>query len=182
MRKDFSGDNALIYDETGELLASVNIIEHDTKENAIEVRDLPTLVVGDPCRVLILTAPAPYEYRGIIRKRARSRIITLYKGEVKENRKEDRYKIDAPARVEGLICEGKVYPLHTAVKANLINISKGGMRLRAEFNALTDGAEFQLRLMVGEIDKLLNAKVVRRDDASPDYSEFSCRLLTGEVG
>jgi len=179
LRKDFTGATAIIHDESNVLMANVRIIEYDSSENSIEVPDLPVLTEGAKCSVLIMSTPVPYSYQGRIHKRLKKRVITLFKGETVEARKfEQRFKTDMPARIVALYNDGKLHSLHTPAIGRILNISKGGLRLRAVYNALNIGDKFQAHIENGEFNTKIMAEVVGRSDTEGGlFSEFSCRFF-----
>jgi hypothetical protein len=172
----FNDCSALIYDQKGNKLASVKILEHYKDDNSIDVPDLPELVIGSVCEVLVLTAPTPVVYKGRIHKLAECKNIKLFKGVSSCKRRETRYLTDLPAQIEGLFYDGKLYPLHSALEARVINISKSGVRLLAKFNALNIGCRFSMRVKIGNDTKLLTADVVFRRDTPPESTVFGCHL------
>ena len=179
IRKNFSGCTAIIYDEGNNLLANVKIENHRLSENSIIVPDLEVFKAGMLCHMLIMTAPIPYTYQGRIHKRGRQKVITLFKGETLENRKDTyRYKSDMPAKVITMIFNGKEYILHTPAEGRILNISKGGMRLRTIYNALNPGDCFKSHIEGGGVDMKISAEVVGRSDLQDDkFSEFSCKFI-----
>ena len=178
MSKDFIKCNVLIYDEEGNLLVNVKIWEHNKKENYIVVQDWPELAGVERCKLLILTAPAPYAYIGVIHKHGFDRLINLYDEKETENRGESRYKVNLLGTVESLVYDGKIYPLHTMLTVQVINISKNGMRILAKDNTLNVDDRFQINIKIGENDKLLTGKVVNCRNTPPDSSEYGCRLVS----
>jgi hypothetical protein len=175
--KDFSKCNVLIYDKDNNQLANVKIWEHNNKENYIIVQDWPELAGVDRCKLLILTAPAPYAYSGVMSKHNIDKIIRLYEEHVEENRREVRYKTDLAGVIESLVYEGKSYPLHTSINVRIINISKSGMRIHARGNTLTADDILNVMVKIGENDKLLTGTVVNFKDYSPEHSEYGCYLV-----
>jgi len=177
MPKAFKDCNAFIYDGNGDLMANVDILEHDDEEQFIVVPDAPALIIDKLCEVVIMTEPAPHTYKGSIHKSGGRKRVRLYKGVETENRKEPRYKIDVPANIIRLIYNGELHTMLTPVAARLINISRGGMRFRSVLNALSKGDRFQISVKgTGGNDKLLIADVVFRAD-TPEHSEYGCRLV-----
>jgi len=179
MPDDYTKCSAIIYDAEGNHLDSVIIWAHDAEENYVETRDTLSLDVGSLCEMLILTDPAPQAYKGRVHRHGARKIIRLFQGKSVENRRETRYKTDIPADITGVVYDGRVYPLHTPMSIRLLNISVGGMRINAAYNALTDGARFQVHIKIGDGDKVLTADVVYREDTPSGGSEFGCRLVDG---
>ncbi|MCL2030290.1 MAG: PilZ domain-containing protein [Oscillospiraceae bacterium] len=177
MPRDYGKCIVLIYDDAKNQLAGVEIAEHDDVENRIKVHGLPRLPTETVYELLILTEPTPRAYKGRVHNYDRHTIFSLYRGQDSENRQETRYAIDAAARIESLVFDGTLYPLHTPLEARLVNISTGGMRIRTRFNALFDGNRFQIKIKIKDTDKLLISDVVYRKDTPPDSSEFGCRLV-----
>lgn len=181
MRKNFIGCNAIIYDENDILLANVIIEEHNLQENSVAVSDVLELTVGILCKVLILTSPAPYSYLGRIHKRGRRKIITLFKGDVAEARKDSqRYKTDIPASIEGVVLEGKLYLMRNKVEGRALNISKGGLRLRTEYGSLNVGDRYQVHLQSNDLDISMFAEVRGKIDTSDGYFELSSQFIAEE--
>jgi len=177
MNNDFNSCNALIYDEKGTQLANVKILEYDGLENTIRIKGESALEAGMLCDVLILTAPTPFVYKGRVYDLAHYKVIRLFQGKTSCKRRETRYNADLPALVEGLVYDGKLFPLKMQMGAQVINISKSGLRFRTSPNALTIGNRFQLRMIVGTDEKTLTADVVNCLDVPPTASEFGCRLV-----
>jgi hypothetical protein len=183
LHRDFTKCNVLIYDERNNPLVNVKIWEYNEKESYIVVQDWPELAGVERCKLLILTAPAPYSYIGIVRKRGLDKLIKLYEEHMEENRREIRYKTDLPGSIESLIYNGKSYPLHTMLDVRITDISKGGMRILARDNTLIVDDRFHIHVKIGENDKLLTGKVVNSRDTPPETSEYGCRLVSkdGEI-
>ncbi|MCL2566048.1 MAG: PilZ domain-containing protein [Defluviitaleaceae bacterium] len=178
MRKDFSGCNAIIYDENDNLLVNVKIEAHHVQENSVTVPDVPELTVGILCKLLILTSPTPYSYQGRIHRRTGRKVITLFKGDIAENRKDSqRYKTDIPAFIEALVVEGKTFYLRNKVEGRVLNISKGGLRLRTIYNAFNPGDRYQIHLKSSDLDLNMFAEVRGRSDTADGHSEFSCQFI-----
>jgi len=181
VRKDFNGCNAIIYDENDIQLANVKILEHNANENSVTVPDVTELASGILCKLLILASPAPYSYQGRIHRRGRRKVITLFKGSVEENRKDSqRYKTDIPAFIEALVLEDKAYYLRNKVEGRVLNISKGGLRLKTVHNAFNIGDKYQIHLESNDLDLTMFAEVRGRSDTSDGHSEFSCQFIIEE--
>jgi c-di-GMP-binding flagellar brake protein YcgR len=186
--KDFTNCNAFLYDDKGDLLANVKIMEHNIIENYIVVLDTvyiltnkqSPLTAGTLCDVLIPMAPIPYAYKGRIQKGSDRKRIMLFDQAEKESRKETRYKVDVPATIEGLFYDGEYFALRDNLKARLINISKGGMRFSSVPNALALGNTFQIRMRIGDNDKVLTAAVVFYKEFPPDTAEYGCCIVNLE--
>jgi len=156
----------------------VKIWEHNVQENYIVVQDWPELAGVDQCKLLILTAPAPYSYIGSISKHNLDKQIKLFEEHMEENRQEIRYKTDLPGNIEGLVFDGKSYPLHTKLEVRIINISKSGIRILAKENTLNADDRFQIKVKIGENDKILTSKVVNSRNVAPEYVEHGCLLVS----
>ena len=177
---NYAGSTVLIYDASGQHLASTVVSSHDKTSMRVRVQEIPPgLVIGDACTLLFLTSPAPCEYQGRIASEGTGSFIALYRGRVRENRGSVRYNVNSPAVIENLICDGKAYPLHTPLSIELINISKSGVRFRAQNNALSDGDRFQMRLKFSNSDKLLIADAIHHADVDQKTSEYGCSFLIG---
>jgi hydrogenase maturation factor len=93
-------------------------------------------------------------------------------------RREVRYPVNLPACIEGLVYDNRLYPLQNKLNAQLVNISKSGVRFRTDYNALTVGGRVRMKMRVGNDEKSLTADVVFRTDDPPDCSEFGCKLVS----
>jgi hypothetical protein len=179
LRGDFTGCSILIYDTNGEHLINTKIIRYDRDILRIMVEEPPVLRVGAGCKLLILTDPSPCEYQGRITKEGMNLFIAMYQGQEMEKRASQRYSVSFPAQIENLVCDGRAYPLHTPVEVGLMNISKSGIRFRAPNNTLMDGDRFQMRMKIGEGDKLLIADAIHHVDRDTGESEYGCKFLVG---
>ena len=179
LSSDFTGCSILIYDAVDNNHICSTIVTHYEKNTMrIQIEIFPqTIEAGKVYRLLILSAPTPCEYQGRVFKDGSKKTFAMYQGREKENRGAARYKLKTPALIEKLIFEGQPHPLHTPLKVELINISKSGVRFRAQNNALSDGDQFQMRLTIGENEKLLIAEVINHMDKDTESSEYGCRFL-----
>jgi len=178
MNRDFSGCNAIVYTQTGDMVCTVKILSHDDAEDFVLVLDTPALKEIYRCDLLILTSPQPYTYKGTIHSHdGTSKRIGLYQEAEAENRREARFKVDLPVVVEHLLFDGKTFRLHTAIEGELLNISRGGLRFRARPDAFAVGNCFLLRIKSGdEEEKVLTTEVVNTLKVSNDCTEFGCLL------
>jgi hypothetical protein len=180
LQKNFTKCNVLIYDDEDKQLANVKIWEHNSEENYIVIQDWPELHGVERCKLLILTAPAPYAYIGTIRKHGVDLNIKLYEEHIEENRGEVRYKTDLPGNIEYLIYDGKSYPLHTVIGVTIINISKSGMRILAKENTLSAGDRFNVHVQIGKNNKRLTGMVANSKNVTTEHTEYGCRFVSEE--
>jgi hypothetical protein len=173
---DYSKCNALIYDEEGNLLLNATIRSHNAKENFIVIRDMTDLSFIQQCKLLILTAPVPFSYKGMVRRHDLDLIIKLEEEQQEENRAETRYKTDIPGSIEHLIYNGKNYPLHTKLGVRIVNVSKSGLRVSAKQNTMLNGDRFSVRIQSGNSDKLLTGMIMNSRQSWPN-EEYGCRFL-----
>ena len=181
MSKDFKDCNAHIFDTEGTQVASVKVKQYHKIENYIEIQETSELVVGAQYEVLIFTTPLPYAYHARFQKHGGRMLLRLYKESRKENRRETRYNVNLPALIGSLVYDDKLHPMHTPLKAQLINISKSGVRFRSVHNALIVGNCLQMHMKIGDDAKALTAEVIFCLDSPPEYSEYGCRLVNKEV-
>jgi len=180
LSSDFTDCSVLIYDEAGKHLGDTVVVDYNKDALRIEVREIPpTLEAGSRCKLLILSSPSPCEYNGKVIKEGAKKIIAMFFGHVKENRKAVRYKVNSSALIENLIYDYRAYRLHTPLKVELINISQSGARFRATINSLSDYDRFQMRVRISDSEKLLIADVVNHLDKGSKISEYGCRFLIG---
>ena len=175
---NYTGCSVLIYDTEGNHLTSTTVTDYDRMTLRIAVKETPPgLSVGDSCGLFILSSPAPCEYQGRVANDGMKKIIAMYNGQKKENRGAVRYNVNYPVLIEYYICDGRAYPLHTPLKAELINISKSGVRFSAPTNALSDGDRFQMRMKINDNEKLFIADVINHSDDDFESSKYGCRFL-----
>jgi len=182
IKKDFTSCNALIYDEDGQLLATVKILAYDRIENSIEIQGEPILDMVKKCDLIILTDPLPYAYKGTIHKPVLNKadsckLIRLYQENRKENRSEARYRINLTTNADSLIFKGEAYHLHTPLDVQVIDISKSGLRIRSKLYAFADGNSFHVQLQIGGSDTRMLVEIINTTDFAPYYSEYGCRFV-----
>ena len=178
-RKNFTFCRADISDQDGKFLANVKIWEHDAKEEFIEVQSSPALTIGILCNVVIRTVPKPFTYKGRIHEIHGRTIIKIINEEGAESRQSLRYRVKMVASVEGLVCDEKIYPLHTDIEVDVINISKNGMRIRAAKNTFRNGDKILIRMdnnWPGE-NPLLVMEIVNNEEMTADYTTYGCRFI-----
>jgi hypothetical protein len=177
---NYVGCTILIYDDIGNELGNTTVTSYDKNTLYIRVQRMPpALDINDICRVLILSSPAPREYQGRVVVQGTGKAIATFKGKDKENRKSMRYKVNFPARIEYLIVDEQAHPLHTPLEIKLLNISKSGVRFRAPYYSLCDGDKFQMRMSIGDNDKVLISVALNHSDKDLETSEYGCRFLVG---
>jgi len=183
LKGDHTGCSVLIYDADGNHLDSTFITNYDKTSLRMEIQRIhPELNAGSICKVMILTAPSPFEYHGRVKSDATGTYIALYLGQERENRGSERYKLSTTAMIENLICDGRAYPLYSPLEVNLVNISKSGVRFRSPFNSFSIGDRFQMRMKISETDKLLITVVVNKADIGTEASEYGCQFLIASSG
>jgi len=97
-------------------------------------------------------------------------------GEIIEQRSSARYEVNSTVDVTAYIYEGKAFSLHTPQEAGLINISKGGVRLRMKPNSLSVDDMIQISLQIGKKQRILSAHVVNLSN-NEENSEYGCKLF-----
>jgi hypothetical protein len=177
---DYTDCSILIYDKDGNHLNNTVVTSHDKVSLRVEVEEPPpSLGNGDGCRLLILTSPSPREYQGRVVREGHRLSIAMFQGRENEKRGAVRYNVNFSALIENLICDGRAHPLHTPLEVELINISKSGVRFRAPYYSLTEGDRFQIRMKIGDGEKLLIVDVVNYKDREDKTSEYGCKFLIG---
>jgi len=176
MAVKFDGCGAYIYDEAGTLLLKTTVVDHDTVNSIIEIEEAPEIADRGKYDVLILTAPSPHTFSCIAEVKLDRIDLKLFRGERKEQRNNVRYVVNGQVEVTGYIHDNKVFPLHTPQEAILVNLSKGGVRLRMKLNSLSLDDMVQIKIQVGDKPKVLSAHVVNTLDTE-DSSEYGCKLI-----
>ncbi|MDR1691937.1 MAG: PilZ domain-containing protein [Oscillospiraceae bacterium] len=172
--QSLDGCKAYIYNLKDELMTETTIADSYSDAMEIEVRAHPDLINGETCKVIILTSPTPYEFMATIRARGGKFVtLALYHGKEKENRRSTRYKLDGLAVIEHI----GTTRLQTPIQVHLINISAGGVRIRAPWHTMAIGSIFALRLKIGEKHTQLLAEVVNSLDTSSEFTEYGCSLV-----
>ena len=175
---DFTGCSVLIYDEEGTHLCDTTVTYYDKKTLIIGVEESPAgLDEGDACRLLILTSPAPCVYRGRIILIGKSKLVAMYDGKKREKREDSRYTVKLPAIIENYICDDKVYPLHTHIAVEMIDISKNGARLRMPSYALSTGDKFRMSVRINNRYRNVIAEVKNHTHSGTEAYEYGCRFL-----
>jgi hypothetical protein len=178
MKRDFVNCSAIIYDDKGNELANVQILEYDRNRNTIVVEDRSALDDRQYCELMILTTPAPLAYRGTIRKHnSFQKLIALFKEHTRENRSETRYKVNLTASIKHLIYDNRAYAMHSAIDAQVVDLSSKGFRIRSVPNALAKGNRFQININNQNNTSLLSADVRYCVNPSPNHSEFGCKFV-----
>jgi len=175
---DYTGCSVLIYDEAGKHLCDTVVTYYNRITLLIEVGETPeSLEEHDICRLLILTSPTPCEYKGRIILIGKNKLFAMYDGKESEKREESRYIVKLPALIENYICDDKVYPLHTPLNVEMINISKNGARLRMPSYALSNGDRFRMCVTINDRHKNVIAEVKNQTHDGAEVSEYGCRFL-----
>jgi hypothetical protein len=172
-----------IYDTANKLLLSSKITDHDRKNERIEVEStIPGAKKGEECRIYIATPPTPCEYKGrVFLLGYTSTTFALYGRKEKEIREHTRYPVKTTAVIESMVYAGKSYALHTPAEVLVLNISKGGVKVRAPYNAMVVGCKFEIRLKIGERYELLLAEVMNASDLEKTNTDYGCRLCADKT-
>ena len=177
MGAKFDGCIVYIYDLSEKMLGISEVKTHNLINSSIEIGYVDAIEDGVKYELLILSSPSPHTYSCIAEKRGRKITLKLFRGEKKEQRDDIRYKVLGFIDVFAYIDGGKSFELHTSQEANLINISRSGIRFKMKRNSLMVGDTVQIRFKVKEIEKVLTVNVVNQTDVDDKISEYGCKLL-----
>ena len=100
----------------------------------------------------------------------------LMSDEFVEKRSSVRYEVNSTVDVVAYISEEKSYALLSPIEAILVNISKGGVRLKMRPNSMSMEDTVQISLKIGDKQRLLNAQVVNIKDGDGS-TEYGCKLI-----
>jgi hypothetical protein len=172
-----------VYDSAGKLLQSSKITDHDRKNERVDIEgSVPGAKKGDICRLYIATPPAPCEYSGrVFMPGYASTTFAIYGRKEKDTREHTRYPVKTTAVIESMVYAGKSYALHTPAEVLILNISKGGAKVRAPRGAMAVGNKFEIRLKIGERYELLLAEVMNAMDANGAGTDYGCRLCADKT-
>ena len=176
MAVKFKGCAVYIYDMSGKLLAKSTVLSHDTANSTIFISSVPELSDQTKYNLLILTAPSPHAFSCITDISRQGISLKLFRGEQKEQRSNERYVINGSAGIAVYVCDGKTFNLHTPQDAQIVNISKGGVRLKMKPKSLSLDDVVQINVKTGAVPKVLTAHVVNLQD-NEKYSEYGCKLV-----
>lgn len=181
--RTYEGCSVLIFEIDSDRELGTDVVNvYNSGSQYIELQNLS--VTGEipedtHCRLLILQAPVPMEYRAKVVKDGTSFLFMLYKGMEKENRMTPRYGVDTQAQIEHFVCsEGKLHYLCEPIPVSVINVSQGGVRIMARPEMVSIGDRFQFNLQLSGGKKILYAQVVNSLDKGGDVTEYGCRLIT----
>ena len=166
-----------IYNNDGSLAVESIVIEHDAATNTIVIDSTPALIDKTQYNLMILTPSAPYSFSGLVDIRKNQLTIKLFRGEIKEKRGDTRHKISGEAEVTAYLWGGNVFKLHSPLKANLLNISKNGIRISMGFNSMSVGDVIHIRMQIQGMKRNLTALVVNNVDNDRESSDYGCRLV-----
>jgi len=176
MPVDFKGCSVYVYDLSGGLVVKTTVLGHSLANSAITLPMLPELEDQTKYNLMILCDPSPYSFSCISDIKDSIVTFVLIKGDVREQRSHVRYAMSGTVSVVDYLHEGKAFALHTPQDAGLVNISKGGMRLRMKPNSLSLDDMVHICLDIGEKTRVLCAHVVNLFNAD-DNAEYGCELL-----
>jgi hypothetical protein len=167
-----------IYDEANKLLISSKVRDHDRKNERIEIEGVaPDAKKDEVYRIYIATPPTPCEYKGrLFIHGYDSTTFALYGRKDKETREHTRYPVKTTAVIERMVYGGQSYALHTPAEVLILNISKGGAKVRAPYNAMAVGNKFEMRVKIGERYETLLAEVMNAFDIERTNTDYGCRL------
>lgn len=179
--KNFKGCKTIVRDdETGDTITETEILDFDQVMVVITLNSRPFENMGyGRVSLLVFTENEIFEFQGNVRRiSVPGRIsIALFKGRVKEDRYSKRYIVNAPASIISLIIDGEVSPFAEPEPVTVVNVSTDGVLVRARPNALEIPSCFQLKLMIGGSETILNNCVVRTHKSTSEYTEFGCKLI-----
>ena len=176
MGAKFKGCAAYIYDEAGKLLVRSTVTAHNAGNSSLDIPYADGITDQANYELLIMTTPSPFAFSCIAGIDGDRITLKLLRGEVREQRSSVRYEINGNATVVAYLYEGRAYALHTPQEAVLVNISKGGVRLKMKKNSLSIDDLVHVNIQIGDKPKILTAHVVNLCDID-DSSEYGCELL-----
>ena len=172
----FVGSTVYIYNDSETRIAESKVIAHNSDNSVIDIEYAPNVVDMGRYELLILTAPSPYAFSCVAETRGSKITLKLFRGEKKELRSNTRYKVNGIVNIIAYISDKKVFKLHSPMEAVLMNISKGGLRLKMKPNSLMMDDIFSTYVKIGESPKVLTAQVVNIKNCE-GFSEYGCKLI-----
>ncbi len=181
-----------LHDMADQLVLTSVITSYDARFSEIEIAEFAEfgghwditaleaatgLKDGAAYKVRVMCKPIPYEYMGKAVLKGAFPAVLLYRGEKWEGRRNTRYKLNTQATVARRLREDSAGAQPTPFEVTVINISQGGVRIRASSQALSLGDCFEMLLMIGDKLENLIAKVLNSLSADADTSEYGCSLL-----
>lgn len=166
--------------EDGRIIADTKILWFDSLANSVHIS-------ADSLRerkyynisAYIFAEDGLYEFCGTIRGVLVDNEIEVFLGKSKE--KEDRARTRYPVAIEGGIVgiffgEKKVM-LRKPMQMQTINMSAGGVLMKADCGCFHIGDRFTLRLKVEEGELELDCSVVRIQNETMLTEEYGCRIF-----
>ncbi len=186
MNINFKGYNIIIKnEETDETILMSKVLESNIELNIVEVAAVPDIDISQlRMRVLLyMDGHTAYTYNGTFRKSANPMVfaIALYKGNVKTDRKSERFNINLAASIVELRDPAYMQPISVSIPCTIIDISRSGVRISINCNAPVKlGYRFAVHFTIKDIARTYYGKIIRfisKDDSSEIY-EYGCELLT----
>jgi len=178
LTSDFAGNTVFIYDANGNHLNNTIVSDYDKDTHQIQVDEMPgELKINDTCKILILSSPAPCEFKGRVKKTGGQTFIAMYMGQEKESRNATRYPVNTPALVTAFIIDGTVHSLQSPVKVTVINISTNGMRFSAPYYSFDNDDKIQMHMIINSNRKMITATVIDHNDKENNITEYGCQFL-----
>ncbi len=167
-------------------LIDARITTHNKQYHTVEIPVSDSVKKMLPAKVIliILLKDSIIHYYGTVRPTlAMGQVeVALYRGSEKEDRKHKRYNLMVNGVVDAMIIEGQTITLSKAIATTVINISRGGVLVRAESSSFLVGAILRLKInMNDEEETLLFCRVVRMNELTTTEAEFGCQLENIEV-
>ena len=180
MTNNFNGCVVLVYNNEGNQIAQTSVLDLRLSDETIMVSDLP-FNINEEFDIIILTTPTPVTSKARMIKHMQGiSTLRLSQSRLSEKRKEARYPVDIQAAVMDMLFDNVLYPLHTPVGVNLINLSKNGTRLSARNYTMLEGDFLRIRLKIGANNQIWTLHVVNQLDRDSESSEYGCKLMNRE--
>lgn len=170
--------------EGGQMIADTKILRFDSLTNSVYIsadslRDRKYYSIS----AYIFAEDGLYEFSGTIRGVMVGDEIEVFLGKSKE--KEDRARTRYPVAMAGNITHvfagGRKIRLRKPMSIETINMSAGGVLMKADCGCFHIGDGFTLKLKVEEGEIELDCRAVRIQNSTMLTEEYGCRILEIQI-
>lgn len=184
MSLDFEGYDVIIRDDdTEETLLMGKVGVHNKEQNMIELDAQPMQELEQRhMLVLLFKDGQAYTYHGSYRRLLGNNPIgiALYRGEVKQDRKNERFAINIGANIIEHKAEDGEVLYNKRTQFNIMDISRSGVRIQGQDLHLRIKDKIQIRFILHSKIMEYYARIVRvgEQDETGILIEYGCELLT----
>lgn len=165
--------------EDGEIIADTKIIRYNSLMNSVMI-SADSIAEKKYCKIqaYVFAKECLYAFNGAVKGTLVNNEIEVLLG--KSSPKEDRKQTRYPIMLEGTVCDvyvaDRLIRLRKPIQIQTVNISSGGILIKADAGCFDVGDRFSLLLKSRAVEMKVVCEIVRMQNCGRLTEEYGCRM------